>query len=214
MPIFQNFITLEGLDFCGKSTQVKKLVERLEAQDISVFLLREPGGTSISEQIRQILLDNKNQEMHDRSEILLYSAARAQMVHQVLLPLLEKNRDGGGYVVADRFFDSTTAYQGFGRQLDIDFVKQLNTFATSAALPYKTLLLDISPEESFRRRRLAGRGRDRIESADLEFYERIRNGYLQLAQEDPNRFIQIDAEDEIEAVAAKIWDVVSEIWQI
>ncbi|MGH1364419.1 MAG: dTMP kinase [Calditrichia bacterium] len=202
------FISFEGLDFCGKTTQIKLLLDRLAALKIDVNLLREPGGTAVSERVRDIVLDPAHPEMDDRTEILLYSAARAQLVHQKLIPLLDHN----AYVVADRFFDSTSAYQGFGRGLDMDFVQRLNLFATSGIMPDKTLFIDISPEESVRRRRSAGRMADRLESQAIEFYHTIRSGFHQIADNNPERFIVIPGEENIDVISQRIWSTVSKIW--
>jgi len=206
----ERFISFEGLDFCGKTTQISLLLKRLEDMHLDIQVLREPGGTAVSERVRDIVLDPAHPEMDDRTEILLYSAARAQLVHQTLIPLLES----GKYIIADRFFDSTSAYQGFGRGLDTDFVQRLNTFATSGITPTKTIFIDISPEESVCRRQSAGRMADRLESQAIEFYHGIRDGFHKIAEANPDRFIIIPGESTIEDIAAKIWQVVSEIWEL
>lgn len=210
MPVHPHFISFEGLDFSGKTTQVEKLVSRLNAIGFPVQVVREPGGTEISEKIRQILLDRSHGEMDPRTEILLYSAARSQLVHQCILPRLEN----GEYVIADRYVDSTTAYQGYGRGLDIAFVQRLNEFATSRLLPCKTFFLDISPEEAHRRRKSAGRGSDRLEREDRAFFETIRRGYLQIARENPRRYVILNGEDEPEDISRQIWEKVCNIWGI
>jgi dTMP kinase len=210
MKQYNNFISFEGIDFSGKTTQIELLISRLKAADIQVHLLREPGGTVISEKIRQILLDKSHQEMHPRTEILLYSAARSQLTHQTILPLL----DSGNHVIADRFFDSTTAYQGYGRNLEIAFVESLNQFATSGLLPYKTFFIDITPEEAAQRRKAAGRTSDRLESENIRFYQDIRKGYQHLARMFPERFITIPGEQSIEETAGLIWEQVADIWKL
>ena len=210
MKQYKNFISFEGIDFSGKTTQIELLISRLKAADIQVHLLREPGGTVISEKIRQILLDKSHQEMHPRTEILLYSAARSQLTHQTILPLL----DSGNHVIADRFFDSTTAYQGYGRNLEIAFVESLNQFATSGLLPYKTFFIDITPEEAAQRRKAAGRTSDRLESENIRFYQDIRKGYQHLARMFPERFITIPGEQSIEKTAGLIWEQVADIWKL
>ncbi|RMG66205.1 MAG: dTMP kinase [Calditrichaeota bacterium] len=202
------FISFEGLDFCGKSTQVRLLAQRLEKLNVTFQVVREPGGTKISEAIRQILLEPVNGEMHPRAEILLFEAARAQLVHEKLLPWLQ----GGGFLIADRFFDSTTAYQGYGRNLDIAFVRQLNQFATSHLVPARTFLLDIPAEESERRRRQAGQAGDRMESGDLELYRRIREGFLALAAQEPERFVILNGLLPIDQLHHQIWAEVSRLW--
>lgn len=204
------FISFEGIDFCGKSTQVRLLIDALRERGIHAHLLREPGGTEISEKVREILLNKSHQAMHPRAEILLFSAARAQLVHEKLLPMLA----AGAYIIADRFFDSTTAYQGFGRGLDRHFVDHLNRFATSGLTPYKTFLLSITPEEVMRRRKSAGRDNDRLDSEHITFYRQIELGYRQLAADLPDRFITIPGEDGVENIAAEIQSRVFKIWNL
>lgn len=208
--LFERFISFEGIDFSGKSTQIELLMQKLSGENIRPHLVREPGGTAISEKIRDILLDKSHSEMHPRTEILLYSAARSQLVHQRILPLLEE----GQYVIADRFFDSTTAYQGYGRNLDIELVQMLNTFATSGLKPYRTFFLDISPEEAERRRKKQKRERDRLESEGISFYQKIRRGFLEMAQQEPQRFIIINGERPIPEISDEIWKHVRELWSL
>ena len=141
MKIYKNFISFEGIDFSGKTTQIQMLLNRLSVNHIQPVLVREPGGTTISEKIREILLSTDYSEMNEKTELFLYEAARAQLVHEKIVPLLEK----GEYVIADRFYDSTTAYQGFGRELDLKIVEMINHFATSRLQPYLTFFIDISP---------------------------------------------------------------------
>ncbi len=210
LRVFKNFLTLEGIDYSGKTTQHHLLKEQFARIHKTVHLLREPGGTVISEKIRDILLNRSHQEMHPRTEILLYSAARAQIVHQTLQPLLT----AGERVILDRFFDSTTVYQGYGRGLDIPFVNALNRFATSGLMPYKTLLIDISPEEAIRRRRLSGRSGDRLDNESLNFYQTIHQAYQQLVQKNPDRFIVIPGELPVAEVAALIWKKIKEVWDL
>ena len=206
----QNFISFEGLDFSGKTTQIELLVDRLRQLQIEPLVVREPGGTEISEKIREILLDRTHHQMHPRSEILLYSAARAQLVHQIILPALDR----GERVIADRFFDSTSAYQGAGRGVEADFVRRLNRFATSGLTPYRTFFIDISPQEAERRRRRNSLAADRMESGGPEFYRKIRKGFLQMAGEESRRFIIIDGEQSPEKIAREIWRHVSTIWKL
>jgi dTMP kinase len=210
MKQYKNFITFEGIDFCGKTTQVEGLINYLKESGVKVHLVREPGGTIISEKIRQILLDKSHREMHPSTEILLYSAARSQLTHQTIFPLLETEE----YVIADRFFDSTTAYQGYGRNLDITFVAALNQFATSNLVPYKTFFIDILPEEAARRRKAAGRKSDRLESEDIRFYHAIREGYQKLAQQLPNRFITIAGNQPVNQIAQEIRGQIVQIWKL
>jgi len=171
------FITFEGLDFCGKSTQVALLVEYLKNKNYKVEVFREPGGTKISESIRDLLLDKKNSGMFLESEIFLFSAARAQIVREKIIPLLEK----GYFVICDRFHDSTTAYQGFGRVINLDLIKTINKYAIDKAVPDLTFLIDIPvyiAEE--RKSKKNKRQLDRIELSEKFFFERVREGYLYL----------------------------------
>ena len=218
MNKFKTFISFEGIDFCGKSTQIDLLLNRLSktGQDLNVRVLREPGGTQISEKIRDILLDTSHSEMNRQTEILLYSSARAQLVHQTILDELKK----GVYIIADRFFDSTTAYQGYGRNIDVRFVNELNRFATSGLIPFKTFFIDISPEEAGKRHRLISAARDRrsrrdrIERESPEFYNKIRQGYLKLAENEPDRIVKIDGELPQDEIAKNIWNILSQFWPL
>lgn len=181
------FLTLEGIDFSGKSTQAKMLVDALSGER-AVCFLREPGGTPISERIRTILLDKKNLALTDRAELLLFSASRAQLVAGVIRPALER----GEIVICDRYYDSTTAYQGAGRGLPMDAVRAINTFATGGLAPDLTLFIDIPVDEIEHRRAAAGKGFDRMEAAGREFFQRVRDGYCALAAAEPHRFVRID----------------------
>ncbi len=210
MKTHPRFISFEGIDFSGKTTQLNIVREKLDTIGRPTHLVREPGGTVISEKLRPIILDKAHAEMHATTEILLYSAARSQLVHQEIWPMLER----GDYVIADRFYDSTTAYQGAGRQLDIDFVARLNRFATSGLTPGRTIFIDISPEESVRRRKLAGRGRDRLESESIAFYHSIREAYLTLCRDNPDRFVVIPGEDSIEDIAVQVWEQIVSFWSL
>jgi dTMP kinase len=184
------FITFEGIDGSGKSTQARHLIKYLEDQGISVLALREPGGTAIGESIRQILLAKSNSAMSMETELLLFAAARAQLVRQVIIPALAD----GQWVVCDRFYDSTTAYQGYGRGLDLDMIRSLNQIATGGCRPDRTFLFDISVEAAVGR--LSGRtGKaDRLDGEDRDFMERTRQGYLALAAAEPARFVLINAD--------------------
>lgn len=202
------FVTFEGLDFCGKTTQAQKLVDRLKArhqQDSAryppVLFLREPGGTSVSERIRAILLDRAHAAMSDRAELMLFAASRAQIVDEVIKPATKR----GDIVVCDRFYDSTTAYQAYGRGLDLEFVHRANSFAAAGIVPDLTILVDIPIDEIERRKNAAGQSFDRMESSGRAFYERVRGGYLALASAEPGRFVRINGSAAIETVAAEIW---------
>lgn len=182
------FITVEGIDGCGKSTQARLIAAALEAVGHDVLRLREPGGVKISEQIREILLDPANAEMGDVCELLLYEAARAQLVHQVIRPALA----AGKTVVCDRFCDSTTAYQAFADGLDRNMVSQANELAVDGCRPDLTLVFDLPVEDALRRR--SGReAEDRLELKGLEFQERVAAGFRAVAADEPDRVKLIDA---------------------
>ena len=182
------FITVEGIDGCGKSTQARLIAAALEAAGHDVLCLREPGGVKISEQIRAILLDPANAEMGDVCELLLYEAARAQLVHQVIRPALA----AGKTVVCDRFYDSTTAYQAFADGLDRNMVSQANELAVDGCRPDLTLVFDLPVEDALRRR--SGReAEDRLELKGLEFQERVAAGFRAVAADEPDRVKLIDA---------------------
>ena len=200
-----HFISFEGIDFSGKSTQISLLKQFLEENQYSVYFLREPGDTEISEKIRQILLDKKHHRMNEWAEIFLYSAARVQLVSERIIPLLKE----GQIVIADRYVDSTTAYQGYGRQLDLEVVKTINQAATFGLLPGITFYLELTPEESFNRMGKANRAADRLETAGIEFFTRVFNGYKQIAKSDNKRFCVIDAKQSIESIHRKIVNEVS-----
>ena len=194
------FITFEGLDFCGKSTQAKLLKEYLEKNNKRVKILREPGGTNISEMIRDILLDTKNSEMFIETELLLFSSGRAQLVREVILPLLEENY----FVISDRFHDSSIAYQGYGRGISIEAVTAIQNFAIQKALPDITFFIDLPVEEiENRKAKLETNSLDRIELSDTEFYNRVRNGYLKMCDEQ-ERFKIIDGTNSIEEIQEEI----------
>jgi len=182
------FITVEGIDGCGKSTQARLIAAALEAAGHDVLRLREPGGVKISEQIRAILLDPANAEMGDVCELLLYEAARAQLVHQVIRPALA----AGKTVVCDRFYDSTTAYQAFADGLDRNMVSQANELAVDGCRPDLTLVFDLPVEDALRRR--SGRGaEDRLELKGMEFQERVAAGFRAVAADELDRVKLIDA---------------------
>ena len=189
------FITVEGIDGCGKSTQARLIAAALEAAGHDVLRLREPGGVKISEQIRAILLDPANAEMGDVCELLLYEAARAQLVHQVIRPALA----AGKTVVCDRFYDSTMAYQAFADGLDRNMVSQANELAVDGCRPDLTLVFDLPVEDALRRR--SGReAEDRLELKGLEFQERVAAGFRAVAADEPDRVKLIDAGESIAEV--------------
>jgi dTMP kinase len=197
------FVTFEGVEGCGKSTQVAALASHLEARGVPVIVSREPGGTPLGEELRAILLDHGQAGMLPETELFLYLASRAEHVAQVVTPGLER----GAVVISDRYGDASVAYQGGGRELGAELVESLNHVATHGVKPDVTFLLDLDPEEGLERlvERAGGRpdGRDRIESEALEFHERVRDAYLQAADRDPFRYVTIDARlarDEITAI--------------
>lgn len=194
------FISFEGIDSSGKTEQARRLFETLRAAGYDAELLREPGGVEIAEAIRNIVLDAKHSSMTERTEILLYSAARAQITREKIQPLLA----AGKIIIADRFVDSTTAFQGFGRQIDLDFVRRVNRFATWDILPKVTFLLNISLAVAAARQRLSGKSLDRLEREDHGFHERVQQGYLQLAQAEPERFVVLDGTQSLDAVSQEI----------
>jgi len=194
------FITFEGIDFSGKSTQVELLYKYLLSQDKKVEIIREPGGTEISEIVRTILLDKAHNKMTMETEIFLFSASRAQLVREKIRPY---SKDGI-YVILDRFHDSTTAYQGFGRGISLDSVAHINKLATGETVPDITFFLDIPVDEANRRKKLNRQIElDRIEVSSNEFYERVRKGYLYLAERE-NRFKVLDGKLNEEDIHKKI----------
>lgn len=178
-------IAFEGIDGCGKTSQIRFLEERLRKIGKEVMIVREPGATSLGEEIRQILL-HTDLEIHGRAELLLYTASRAQLTQQTILPALEE----GGIVIADRFADSSVAYQGYGRQLPIESVIRINGFAIQDRYPDLTVLLDISVEESITR--LHDKELDRLESEDIDFRHRVRDGYLEISRRFSDRYVVMD----------------------
>jgi dTMP kinase len=201
------FITFEGGEGCGKSTHIDHLVARLRKLDRSVMVVREPGGTEVGEQIRHILQYSKlSAAMVPETELLLFCASRAQLVREIIQPTLAR----GDIVIADRFLDSTTVYQGVGRKLSSDSVAAINHLAVGDCLPNLTLVIDLDPRVGLER----ARGRelfDRMESQSLEFYERVRRGYLDLAERESKRVKVIDGKQSIEAIEKQIWELVSHV---
>lgn len=196
------FITFEGIDSSGKSVQARLLSHKLEKEGIPHLLIRDPGTTKISEQIRRILLDQNNQEMCRQSELFLFSAARAQMVSEIILPSLEK----GQTVICDRFYDSTTAYQGYGRDLDIPVVQTINRFGSLGKKPDLTFYIDIDPSIALKRKYETGGEFDRIEKEKEDFILKVRNGYLMIAAMEPQRIIVVKGDNSIDSIALEIWN--------
>ena len=205
MAVRGKFITFEGGEGCGKSTQVKRLKEALERIGVEVVLTREPGGTVLSEEIRRLIKDQDDDPPCDRSELLLFLAARAQLVRNVIRPALA----AGKWVVSDRFSDSTKAYQGYGRGLPLDVIETVNAFACEGLRPDLTILLDVTPETSrARMRRREGAtntAADRIERAGDEFHARLRRGFAEMAAAEPERIKVVDANGGVEDVWEAVW---------
>ena len=191
------FITFEGIDGCGKSTQARLLLEHMNNSDMETILVREPGGTNISESIREILLHSSSGQMGDRTESLLMTASRAQLTQDVIIP----NMDQGKFVIADRYSDSTLAYQGGGRNLDIEWLIELNNYATFTLLPDITFFVDIRSEEALRR---LDSNKDRIEGEGIEFQARVRKTYHELAERFNDRYVILDGYGEIDDIHQKV----------
>lgn len=198
------FISFEGSEGCGKSTQIQRLAERLKSAGYRVLLTREPGGTEIGEQLRHLLQFSKaGHAMAPETELLLFAASRAQLVREVITPALET----GTIVLADRFLDSTTVYQGVARRLDPQQVASINAFAVGETLPTLTFVFDL--DTAIARERLRGRRQpdvpDRMESQPVEFYEAVRSGYQALAERNPGRVRLLDASASVDQIGEKIW---------
>ncbi|MBP5262260.1 MAG: dTMP kinase [Clostridiales bacterium] len=199
------FITFEGIDGCGKSTQINKLASFLDDKGIPYLMLREPGGTVVGEKIREILLDKKNDGMDPVCELLLFEAARAQIVAEVITPAL----DEGKVVICDRFYDSTFAYQGYARGFGQEVVENLNRTAVNGTDPDITFLLDITPQEALARRNKRGEAEDRMEAMGLKFQEDVRAGYLLLAEK-YDRVKRIDATRDRDEIFSEIRQITEE----
>lgn len=194
------FITLEGPEGSGKTSHIPHLVAYLREQGYTVFSTREPGGTNISEQIRDILHDMKNVEMHPRTETLLYQAARAQIVEQVIQPRLAN----GEIVISDRYYDSTIAYQGYGHQQNLDEVRALVKYATGGLNPDLTILLDLEVEVGLKRKKKNGEEWNRMDDHEIEFYNRVRAGYLEMVKQEPQRWVLINSDQKWDDVQAEL----------
>lgn len=199
------FITLEGPEGSGKTSHIPHLVEFLREKGHTVFPTREPGGTSISEQIRDVLHDMKNAEMHPRTETLLYQAARAQIVEQVIQPRLAD----GEIVISDRYYDSTIAYQGYGHQQNLDEVRALVKYATGGLTPNLTILLDLDVEVGLKRKKKDNEW-NRLDAYTVEFHKRVRAGYLEMVNAEPQRWVVVDSEQAWESVQAELRRVIVE----
>lgn len=198
------FITLEGPDGSGKTSQIGPLVEFLRQKGYQIWATREPGGTEISNQIRKILMDLKNRGMNPRTEILLFCAARAQLVEEVIRPHLLQ----GEIVLCDRYADSTLAYQGYGHGVDLDFLRRLLDFTTDGLWPDLTLLLDIDPEIGLQRRRVGDAEWNRLDDYDLSFHRRVQAGYHELVRLEPNRWQVINASQSADKVQSSLQEAI------
>lgn len=199
------FITFEGLDFSGKSTQAKLLHEWLKSKKIRSVLLREPGGTKISEKIRAILLDKEHLEMIPLTEFLLFSASRAQLVNEIIKPNIKK----GVVVICDRYYDSSSAYQGYGGKVDSKKISSVNDFATGGLIPDITFLIDISPANAFKRAVNRENAKDRMENKNTAFYNKVYKGFKSIAKQNKKRFVVIDGTKSVEEINATITKLVS-----
>jgi len=196
------FITFEGIDSCGKSIQLELLAQKIVNHHKSLSIIREPGGTPVAENIRTLLLDNTEESMSPATELLLFSAARAQLVEQKISPLLDSDH----FILCDRFYDSTTAYQGYGRGIDIEFIQRLNDFASHGIKPDITFLFDISVKEMNIRMLKNEIKADRMESESKLFFERVRQGFLKIANDNPDRFVVLDGHKPIKDIEENIWN--------
>jgi dTMP kinase len=199
------FITFEGGEGSGKSTQLRRLASRLEAAGLPVRVVREPGGTAVGEAVRALLLDPEHVALDATAELLLYEASRAQLVADIIEPALE----AGEIVLCDRFFDSTTAYQGHARGLDLDNVRRLNSIATGGLAPDRTLVFDIDPRLGIER--ATRHGADRLEGEGLHFHEAVRAGFLAIAAEEPDRVRVVDASGAPDEVACRVADALRDL---
>src|SRR5256714_1272592 len=199
------FITFEGSEGCGKSTQVQRLAARLQRSGVPYLVTREPGGTPIGETIRELLqFAPHNSAMTPETELLLFEASRSQLVREVIKPALER----GLCVIADRFFDSTSVYQGAARRLDREMVERLNAFAVGVCIPDVTFVLDVDAATAESRMQKPRRA-DRMEQQPAEFYERVRRGYRDLAMRGPNRIVLIDGSHNADEIEHEIWNILS-----
>ena len=199
------FITFEGPDGSGKTTQIRKLIPVLQEKGLDIVHTREPGGTDIGDQIRSVIMNMKNKSMHPRAEILLFCASRAQLVEELIRPSLTE----GKFVLCDRYADSTMAYQGYGHGLDRETLSQLLNFATGGLKPDLTLLFDISAEAGLRRRLSNHEEWNRMDDYALQFHERVRSGYLAMAAAEPERWAVINADRTPEEIHEEVVSVIT-----
>ena len=192
------FITFEGIEGCGKTTQAKLLCEALIDRGFSVVFTREPGGTPAAEELRSFLLKSREEEFPPFAELSIYEAARAFHVENLIRPSLNEE----AVVICDRFTDSTVAYQGYGRGIDVSLIERLNREATGGLKPDLTVLIDLPVEEAFER--ISDRRKDRMESEGFDFHRRVRDGFLKLSEKEPERFLVLDGRESIEELHRKI----------
>lgn len=196
------FITFEGIEGSGKTTQAAMAANKIKDElGLEIIITREPGGTSLGNAVRSLLLHSREEIISHKSELLLFMADRAQHCEEIVKKALDKNKA----VLCDRFYDATTAYQGYARGIDLDFLKQLNTWATSGLKPDLTILLDLDPEKGLKRIGSRKTGKDRIEKEEMLFHVRVRNGYLAIAEDEPKRIKVIDALGSIDEIHNNIW---------
>ncbi|GMR10123.1 MAG: dTMP kinase [Anaerolineae bacterium] len=198
------FVTLEGPEGGGKSTQALRLADHLKSQGHDILFTREPGGTKIGDQIRRVIMSLENKSMSPEAEFLLFSASRAQVVRQLIQPHLARE----GVVVCDRFYDSSLAYQGYGHELDLELLRTITGFVTGGLIPDLTFLLDLTSELGLERRKQDGHW-NRLDDYDLAFHERVRQGYLRLADAEPDRWVRIDAAQTEDQIQEQIRGVVA-----
>ncbi|RXZ01072.1 dTMP kinase [Fictibacillus sp. S7] len=196
------FITIEGPDGSGKSTQIKKLAEFLQGNSVPFILTREPGGTAVSDRIRSLILDPAHPEMADETEVLLYAASRAQHVKEKIVPALQE----GKLVLCDRFVDASVAYQAYGLGIPVEDVTRINRFATGGLKPDRSYLIDVAPEIGRQRMvsRYSGEGLDRIEQKELDYHERVRSGFQKIYEENMERFLLVDGNQTVDEVFDEI----------
>ncbi|HCC68756.1 MAG TPA: dTMP kinase [Nitrospiraceae bacterium] len=204
---FRGFISFEGIEGSGKSTQAKLLAQYLRRNGYGVLTTEEPGGTEIGHKIRAILLDTAHKHMSPLTELLLYNASRAQHIKEVIEPALAK----GIIVITDRFFDSTVAYQGYGRGINPALIKAIDKVSTHNLKPDITFLLDLNVEEGLKRN-MGARKEDRFEAEDIEFHKKVRQGYMKIAREEPDRVQIIDAYGSRQTVHERIKEKIKKIW--
>jgi len=201
------FITFEGGEGCGKSTQAKILYRKMQEANISCILTQEPGGTPLGNEVRDLLKTKRPLNIYPKTELLLFAACRAQIVTEVIQPSL----DSGKTVICDRFADSTTVYQGYGRGLDLNLIQSINDLATHGLKPDLTILLDMRPQISIQRK--SNRMNDRFDTEDMLFHQKVREGYLELAKQEPSRWFIIDGKEPVDTISLLIWQKVNGLLQ-